>query len=342
MKDYQKMDKKQVLLAQSETRLDLFLAQNLEYSRNQIEHLIKKGFVCVNEKTIIKNGYKLKLNDIVSYELQNEEEKKEENNTNNIHPVDFDIEILYEDDDIIVLNKPSNLTVHDAPSVNEPTLVDWLKSKNYSLSTISGELRHGIVHRLDKGTSGVMVVAKNNFAHTNLSEQLVDKTMGRYYLALIDLPLKDNIIVEQPIGRNHKDRLKMGIVEDGRYAKSAFYKIENSVNNKYELITAKLFTGRTHQIRVHLNNLNRHILGDVLYGFKGNLDTFSRVYLHAYILYLYHPTKNRYMCFMAKLPDDMQSFIDKNFNTKDINEKITQDNIFSCFNTDNQQLFTQR
>lgn len=114
-----------------------------------------------------------------------------------------------------------------------------------------------------------MVVAKSNDAHVFLSQQLQDKSMGRYYLALIDLPLKDNIILEKPIARNPSNRLKMGIVENGKYAKSAFSKIALSQNEKYELIAAKLYTGRTHQIRVHLNSINRHILGDNLYGFKG-------------------------------------------------------------------------
>ncbi len=330
------MDKKEVLLEENGSRLDVFLSKYINHSRNQIEQLIKNGFVYVNNKQILKNGHKLKTGDDVSYELK---DMLQVNKTDDLQNIDFDVNIIYEDDDILVINKPSNLTVHDAPSVNEPTLVDWLKSKNYSLSTISGELRHGIVHRLDKGTSGVMVVAKNNHAHTKLSEQLNDKSMGRYYLALIDLPLKEDMIVEKPIGRNPNNRLKMGIVQDGRYAKSAFCKLLNSHDNKYELISAKLFTGRTHQIRVHLNSINRHILGDILYGFKGNLDIFSRVYLHAYILYLRHPTKNEYMTFTAHLPQDMQSFLDKNFNTKDINEKISQDNIISCFNISDQWMY---
>ncbi len=239
-------------------RLDKFLASKLEQTRNQIEQLIKKECVKVDGKTCSKTGLKLKAEQSVEVEFP-EVEKKE------AQAIDFDVEVLYEDDAILVINKPSNLVVHDAPSVNEPTLVDWLKHKNISLSTISGEERHGIVHRLDKGTSGVMVVAKTNEAHQMLSEQLQDKSMGRYYLAIIDLPLKENVIIEKPIARNPHNRLKMGIVENGRYAKSAFNKIALSQNEKYELISAKLFTGRTHQIRVHLGSINRHILGDNLY-----------------------------------------------------------------------------
>lgn len=331
------MDKKEVLLATQEQRVDVFLTNNTNNSRNQIEQLIKSGFVWVNKQQILKNGYKLKPNDLVEFCIQDSINQKK-----SILPIDFDIEIVYEDDDILVLNKPSNLTVHDAPSVKEATLVDWLKSKNYSLSTISGEERHGIVHRLDKGTSGLMVVAKNNETHQQLSMQLESKTMGRYYLAIIDLPLKENIIVQQPIARNPKDRLKMAVVKEGKVAKTAFCKIAHSIDNKYELISAKLFTGRTHQIRVHLNFLNRHILGDVLYGFKGNLDIFSRVYLHAYILYLYHPTKKQNLTFVANLPDDIDIFIKQNFDTKDIYEKIAKDNIINCFTDYDGWLFSSK
>ena len=129
--DYQKMDKKEVLLVENENRLDVFLAKYINHSRNQIEQLIKNGFVYVNDKQILKNGYKLKIGDCVSYELK---DITQEHKVHDLHKIDFDVEIIYEDDDILVINKPSNLTVHDAPSVNEPTLVDWLKAKNYSLS----------------------------------------------------------------------------------------------------------------------------------------------------------------------------------------------------------------
>ncbi len=311
-------------IVQEENRLDKFLSLNLEETRNQIEHLIKKECVKVDGKTVTKAGLKLKLNQNIEVFLP-EVEKKE------AQEIDFDVEIIYEDDDILVINKPSNLIVHDAPSVNEPTLVDWLKKKNISLSTISGEERHGIVHRLDKGTSGLMVVAKSNEAHVFLSEQLQDKSMGRYYLALIDLPLKDNVIIEKPMARNPTNRLKMGIVENGKFAKSAFSKIALSKNETIELIAAKLFTGRTHQIRVHLSSINRHILGDNLYGFKGDLNKIKRVYLHAYSLYLVHPRTKQRMDFLANMPNDMNEFLNENFNVEEICEKINQNYIIDSF-----------
>ncbi|MCG3653648.1 RluA family pseudouridine synthase [Aliarcobacter butzleri] len=313
-------------------RLDKFLAQNIDASRNQIEQLIKKEFVKVDGKITNKTGLKLKENQNVEVffpEAQLNKRKDEEFLKNSLE--NKEVEIIYEDDYILVLNKPYNLTVHDAPSVKDATLVDWLKLKNISLSTISGEERHGIVHRLDKGTSGVMVIAKTNEAHLNLSKQLEDKSMGRYYLAILDLALKENVIIEKPIGRNPNNRLKMSIEEKGRYAKSAFSKIALSDNEKFELIACKLYTGRTHQIRVHLSSINRHILGDNLYGFKGELNKINRFLLHAYYLYLTHPVTNKQMCFKANLPEDIKNFLNTNFQKENINDKIDEKHIINSF-----------
>lgn len=314
----------QTLLSDSNERLDKFLTQHIESSRNQIENLIKNGFVSLDGTPITKPGIKLKPGQRVHVIFP---EKTESENVN----VDFDVEVLHEDDDILVINKPAHLTVHPAPSVKEATLVDWLKSKNISLSTLSGEERHGIVHRLDKETSGVMVVAKNNQAHANLSEQLQERSMGRYYLALIDLPLKENLVVEKPLARNPQNRLKIGIVEGGRYAKSAFAKLALPRHQKTELIAAKLFTGRTHQIRAHLASISRHILGDSLYGFKSGKDKIQRIYLHAYILYLNHPSDHTIRHFMAPLPQDMQNYLNTHF--EDINENVDTEYLLSVFDS---------
>jgi len=314
-------------------RLDKFLASKIEASRNQIEQLIKKEYVKVDGKIVNKTGLKLKENQVIDVHFPEAElssVKNEEFIINSLE--DKDVEIIYEDDYILVINKPYNLTVHDAPSVKDATLVDWLKLKNISLSTISGEERHGIVHRLDKGTSGVMVVAKTNEAHVGLSKQLEDKSMGRYYLAIIDMPLKESTIIEKNIARNPNNRLKMSIEENGRFAKSAFSKIALSDNEKFELIAAKLYTGRTHQIRVHLSSINRHILGDNLYGFKGELNKINRFFLHAYYLYLTHPITNKQMYFKANLPKDIKDFLNNNFQKGNINDKIDENNIISTFN----------
>lgn len=326
------MDKN--FIVQEANRLDKFLASQIDASRNQIEQLIKKEFVQVDGKTVSKTGLKLKVDQKVDVHFPQTELNPVKDETFVKESLEGkDVKVIYEDEHILVVNKPYNLTVHDAPSVKDATLVDWLKLKNISLSTISGEERHGIVHRLDKGTSGVMVVAKTNEAHVELSKQLEDKSMGRYYLAIIDLPLKDNIVMEKPIGRSPNNRLKMSIEANGKNAKSAFAKIQQSNNEKYELIAAKLFTGRTHQIRVHLASINRHILGDNLYGFKGDLNKINRFYLHAYNLYLTHPITKKQMSFKADLPNDMNDFLNNNFQTEIINDNIDENNIINSFSS---------
>ncbi len=314
-------------------RLDKILTTELQESRNQVEQLIKEGLVQVNGKTVLKTGKKLLAGETISYSFKEVIPKEPV-------VVDFDVEILYEDDVMLVVNKPAGLVVHPAPSVKEATLVDWLIKKGVSLSTISGEERHGIVHRIDKNTTGALVIAKTNEAHQRLSEQLQDKSMGRYYLALIDYPLKDNGIVEKPIGRNPNNRLKMDIRENGKEAKSAFYKLAQSDkgDKKLELIAVKLFTGRTHQIRVHLESLGRHILGDDLYGFKSKKAIINRVFLHAYKLYMLHPTTGEKMEFVAPLFPDMKDFIFNKFNQGEINEKINPHIIDSYFTTITERL----
>lgn len=308
-------------VVQSADRIDKTLAAHLNVSRNQVEKLIEKSCVSVNDKIVTKTSQKVYGGDSVSYILPEVEHKEP-------IEIDFDVDILYEDDYLMVVNKPSGLVVHPAPSVKEPTLVDWLIQRGISLSTISGEERHGIVHRIDKETTGALVIAKTNEAHEALSRQLEDKTMGRYYLALIDYPLKDNIKIEANIARNSTNRLKMAIVESGRYAKSAFAKLAEG-KNFYELIAAKLYTGRTHQIRVHLSSIGRHILGDTIYGYKGK--DMPRVYLHARLIYFKHPATNETVEFEAPLHEDMKAFLMDNFK-EDYNELITPNRIKGAFN----------
>jgi len=306
-------------------RIDKVLAQELDVSRNQVEKLVKDGLVSVNGKTITKNSVKVVEGDEIVYEFKEAEKRAPVE-------IDFDVEVLYEDDYLLVINKPSGLVVHPAPSVKEATLVDWLVKKGISLSTISGEERHGIVHRIDKETTGALVVAKDNKTHEALSEQLQDKSMGRYYLALIDCPLKEDVIVDKPIGRNPKNRLKMDVVAHGKTARTAFKKLIETPHGT-ELIAAKLFTGRTHQIRVHLNTLGRHILGDNLYGFKSKRDKIVRVNLHAYLLYLTHPATGEKMQFEAPLFDDMKAYLAKYFDEELLKEKIDPIRLDASFKT---------
>ena len=308
------LSKGEELVIKKSGRIDKVLAEALSVSRNQVEKLVREGLVEVNGISVTKTSHKLVEGDVAMYRFK-EAEKRE------AQEIDFEVEILYEDEQMMVVNKPSGLVVHPAPSVKEPTLVDWLIKKGVSLSTVSGEERHGIVHRIDKETTGALVIAKTNAAHQKLSEQLQDKSMGRYYLAIIDYPLKEDVTVDKPIGRNPNNRLKMDVVPHGREAKTSFVKLAEGKRDR-ELVVAKLFTGRTHQIRVHLNSLGRHILGDHLYGFKSKKDTIARINLHAYLLYLKHPESGKKMHFIAPLFDDMKAFISQNFDQEEVDRKI--------------------
>jgi 23S rRNA pseudouridine1911/1915/1917 synthase len=306
-------------------RLDHFLTDKFQVSRSQITEFIKKGLVSVGREVVMKAGMKLKKGETVYVnEIKKDDEKSDES-------VDFDVPVIFEDEDILIINKPPFLTVHPAPSVKEPTLVDWLRAKNISRSTISGEEREGIVHRIDKQTSGALAIAKNNISHASLAKQLENRTLGRYYLALIDYPLKNNTSVDKPIARNPKNRLKMAISESGRDAKSAFCKLLTCEEEGVELICAKLYSGRTHQIRVHLNAIGRHILGDNLYGFKSQKAKINRVMLHAYYLYLTHPRSGKNMGFIAPLYDDFEKQLQKFFTKEKINETIDIDNLIRRF-----------
>lgn len=302
-------------------RLDVFLSQKLQSSRSQAIRLISKNLVAINGIIANKSGIFLKSGDRITIA------KIVESTPNITQKSDIFIEKIYEDSDILVLNKPPFLATHGALSLKEESLVDWLKAHKIQLSNISGERREGIVHRLDKQTSGALVVAKNNASHRSLSTQLADKTMGRIYLAIIDLPLKDNMEIECYLSRNPSNRLKISKVDSAkfkngtppkgvRFSKSKFSKILLSNDGKKELILAKLFTGRTHQIRAHLESINRHIIGDELYGYKGET---QRIMLHSYLLYLTH-LKNGRMHFIANLFDDMKAFLDKNFNMEQVDE----------------------
>jgi len=313
-------------ICQKAQRLDIFLASEIGQTRSQIAILIKQNCVEVENKKVARAGIKLKVGQSVKVEFPHAKKEK-------ALDVDFDVEILYEDEDVLVINKPSGVTVHPAPSVKEATLVDWLKHKGIRLSTISGEERHGIVHRLDKGTSGAMVVAKNNEAHEFLSKQLQDKSMGRYYLAVVTPPLKDDItVIESNIGRSSHNRLKMASgLEHGKYAKTMFKSLALSNDEKSQLLACKLFTGRTHQIRVHLESINRHIIGDHIYALSPKVEKSERILLHAYMIYFIHPRTKKKVSFVAFLDKIMKENIYKKFNKESIDEVMEIDYIMHSF-----------
>lgn len=306
-------------------RLDTFLATQIGQTRSQVAQLIEQECVYINERLVTRAGVKLKVEQTVRVEFPQAI----------VTPpldVDFDVTILYEDEDVLVINKPSGLTVHPAPSVKEATLVDWLKHKNVCLSTISGEERHGIVHRLDKGTSGAMVIAKNNEAHEFLSKQLQDKSMGRYYLAVITPPLKEEqTLIECPIARSSTNRLKMACLQHGKNAKTLFHSLLLSNDAKNQLVACKLFTGRTHQIRVHLESINRHIIGDHIYSLTPKAEKSERILLHAYIIYFEHPRTKERLSFVADMDVNMLEYCEKKFDMERFNEVTQTNTLLECF-----------
>ncbi|WP_033759645.1 RluA family pseudouridine synthase [Helicobacter pylori] len=311
-------------------RIDEFLAKELQISKNQALSLIKEGLVFCQKKEVKKGGLALKEGDAIALLTPKITPKPLKRG------LDLEIEVIFEDDDLLVLNKPPNLIVHKAPSVKEPTLVDWLESKNYQLSNLGSKERYGIVHRLDKDTSGGIVIAKNNFTHVHLSEQLKTKMMGRYYIALLSTPLsrkEEQMSVECYLARNPNNRLKMMAIknEKGRYSKSEFTSLLTSQNN-LNLIGAKLYTGRTHQIRAHLEYLNRHIIGDNLYGLNEALPKEEiRIMLHAYLIEFKHPKSEQKLRFKVPLLKDMLEYLKKIFDKENLDEVLDEEKILHAF-----------
>jgi 23S rRNA pseudouridine1911/1915/1917 synthase len=282
-------------------RIDVFLAAELDYTRSYIKKLIVDGLVFVNGKTV-KPSYKVKENDEVVLNIP-EAEKID------VLPENIPLDILYEDDDIIVINKPQGMVVHPAPGNYSGTLVNALLYHCKNLSGINGILRPGIVHRLDKDTSGVMVVAKNDKAHISLSNQIKERSVFKKYVAIVEGVIKDEEgKIEAPIGRHPVDRKKMAVIEDGRYALTLYKVLERFKENT--LVEAVIKTGRTHQIRVHMAYIGHPIVGDHVYGFKRQKFKLEGQALHSSVLGFMHPTKGVYMEFEAPLPEYFKKLIE--------------------------------
>lgn len=281
-------------------RIDSFLASELDYTRSYLKKLILDGLVKVNGSSI-KPNYKLKEGDSVDVNIPKAKEI-------DLRPENIPLDIIYEDDDIIVINKPQGMVVHPAPGNYNGTLVNALLYHCKNLSGINGELRPGIVHRLDKDTSGVMVVAKNDKAHLDLSNQIKERTILKKYIAIVEGVIKDDEgSIEVPIGRDHVERKKMAVTEYGRYALTLYKVLERYKNNS--LIEATIKTGRTHQIRVHMSYIGHPIVGDEVYGYKKQRFNLLGQALHSKLLGLVHPSKKIYMEFEAPIPEYFERLI---------------------------------
>jgi len=289
-------------------RLDIFLSENADITRSNAQKLLEDGCVFVNEAKETKK-YKMKENDEVWVKLP-------EPRVVDAVPQDIPLDIVYEDDDIIVVNKPQGMVVHPAAGNYDGTLVNALMFHTKgNLSAINGVIRPGIVHRIDKDTSGILVVAKNDKAHLSLSEQIKEHSVTREYYCLVVGGVKEDYFsVDKPIGRDPKDRKKMlAGITGGREAKTHFYVLKRY--SGYTLLKCVLETGRTHQIRVHLKSVGKAIVGDMVYGVKK--DKLAERYnicgqlLHAKKLGFIHPTKGEYVEFDSELPDNFLCILNK-------------------------------
>lgn len=282
-------------------RIDKVLAHQFnQFSRSHLQKWIEDGNVRVNGQPV-KPKYKLAVGDQVVIEPEAPQKV-------DLTPEKIPLDIVYEDDDVIVVNKPQGMVVHPAPGHPDHTLVNALLYHS-PLSTINGEFRPGIVHRIDKDTSGLLMVAKNDLAHRSLAAQLKAKTNQREYVALVHGVIKQDAgTINAPIGRSKKDRKKQAVVSDGRHAVTHFKVLHRF--RHYTLISCRLETGRTHQIRVHMKSIGHPLAGDPLYGPRKTLPGRGQ-YLHARLLGFKHPRTGKELVFTAPLPEYFQQMLDK-------------------------------
>lgn len=285
------------------TRLDVFIAEKFAISRSNAKNCIEESGVSVNGILRYKSGFELKCGDEVDFELPAPKELE-------IKAENIPLDIVYQDEYFAVINKPQGMVVHQASSYRKSdTLVNALLYNLDSLSSINGVIRPGIVHRLDKDTSGLIVVAKNDEAHKSLASQIEKKTARRVYTGLCDGNFKeDSGTLDAPIARSKKDRKKMAIVEGGRRAVTHYTVLKRY--GKYTLVRFELETGRTHQIRVHTSSLHHPIVGDSVYGGSTALYGGGQL-LHATELTLTHPHTGEVMTFVCPLPDYFRAVLDK-------------------------------
>jgi 23S rRNA pseudouridine1911/1915/1917 synthase len=291
-----------ILEQQKGDRIDKVLSGlNEEWSRTQVQQWIKDGNVLVNGQ-IVKTNYKCSLNDQIEITIPDPE-------VLDVIPEEMNLDIYYEDHDVLVVNKPKGMVVHPAPGHLYGTLVNGLMAHCKDLSGINGVLRPGIVHRIDKDTSGLLMVAKNDMAHESLVNQLVEKTVTRKYKAIVHGVIPHDVgTIDAPLGRDQKDRQSMAVVDNGKHAVTHFRVLERF--NDFTFIECQLETGRTHQIRVHMKYIGYPLAGDPKYGPKKTLD-FNGQVLHAGVLGFTHPRTGEYLEFEAPLPADYEQLLNQ-------------------------------
>ena len=282
-------------------RIDKYLGETTDYTRSKIQKMIENGNILVNNNKV-KSSYTLKENDNVEVTDYVEE--------TDILPENIPLDIYYEDNDLIVVNKPSGMVVHPAPGNYSGTLVNALMYHTNNLSTVNTSIRPGIVHRIDADTSGLLLVAKNDKSHNLLAEAIQKKEVVREYIALVDGVInEDTATIDAPIGRDKNDRKKMAVTSEN--SKDAITHIR--VLDRYKdstLIRCKLETGRTHQIRVHLNYIGHPVVNDPVYGYKKLIDKDFGQMLHAEKIGFVHPTTKEYMEFTAPLPGRFKEILE--------------------------------
>lgn len=287
------------------TRIDKYISDQLpDYSRSYIQKLIKEDNLNVNNKPI-KSNYKLKQNDIININIPETQELI-------IEPENIPLDIIYEDEDIILVNKPQGMVVHPAPGHYSNTLVNALMyhCKN-NLSKINGNMRPGIVHRIDKDTSGVLIVCKNDSSHIDIARQLKEHTITRKYNAIVYNNIKtEEGIINEPIGRHPVNRKRMAINPVNGKVAITHYRVLERIN-QYTYVELQLETGRTHQIRVHMTSINHPLLGDPVYGPRNDRFKLKGQVLHARVLGFIHPRTKEYMEFEAPLPNYFIGMLNK-------------------------------
>ena len=291
------------LIANYQERVDKYIMENTDLSRSKIQRMIKTNNILVNHKKE-KSSYNLKEGDIIEINDDYSEEI-------NIEKENIPLDIIYEDEYLLVINKPSGMVVHPAPGNYSKTLVNALMYHCNNLSSLNGEIRPGIVHRIDADTSGLLLVAKNDLVHANLAEQIKNKTVLRKYIALVSgIIYEDTATIDAPIGRDTNDRKKMSVTE--KNSKNAITNIR--VLERYKnatLIECILETGRTHQIRVHLNYISHPVINDPVYGNKKLDDNNFGQMLHAKTIGFIHPITKKYLEFNVDVPEKFKEICKK-------------------------------